>query len=102
MIIPNVARIRSAVKSAFTADPNLEVQREARSQEGATVWVVNGSGVSGQAADVAAYLEYWGMNVSTPNQRPTGTAPTATRIVAYNGADTTFPPPSPTWRTCTR
>jgi LCP family protein required for cell wall assembly len=91
VIIPNVNRIRSAVKSAFTADPNLEVQREALSQEGATVWVVNGSGVSGQAADVAAYLEYWGVNVSTPNQRPTGTAPTVTRIVAYNGADTTFP-----------
>jgi LCP family protein required for cell wall assembly len=91
VIVPRVDRIQTAVRTAFTSDPAAEARREAISEEAARVWVLNGSGVSGQAATVASYLEYQGMAVSTPNQQPEGAAPKATRIVAYNGAETDFP-----------
>jgi len=91
VIVPRVERIRQAVKQAFTTDPAEEARRESIAEEGARVWVLNGSGVDGQATTVANYLEFQGFSVSTPNQRPEGAAPKATRIVAYNGAETSFP-----------
>jgi LCP family protein required for cell wall assembly len=90
VIIPNVNRIRAAVREAFTADPAEEARREALAGEGATVWVLNGSGVAGQASDLARYLESWGVTASAPNQRPDG-RPSQTRLLAYNGAETRFP-----------
>ena len=79
--------IREAVANAFKVDPQLEDRRDALSQEGASVWVLNGSGRQGQASNVAAYLEYNGMTASAPTQKPDA-VPSATRIVVYNGAET--------------
>ena len=56
------------------------------SQEGASVWVVNGSGKVGQASNIASYLEYYGITASAPTQKPDA-IPAATRIVVYNGAE---------------
>jgi LCP family protein required for cell wall assembly len=85
-LLPNVAKIRTAVANAFSVDPALEDRRAALSQEGATVWVLNGSGRQGQATNIAAYLEYYGLTASAPTQAPKP-VPTATRIVVYNGAE---------------
>lgn len=90
VIIPNVSRIRAAVRDAFTIDPTAEARRDAIAAEGAAVWVLNGSGVTGQASDLARYLESWGLTASAPNQRPDN-RPSRTRLLAYNGAETRFP-----------
>lgn len=86
IIVPKVQAIRSAVANAFKVDPQLEDRRDALSQEGASVWVLNGSGRVGQASNVAAYLEFYGITASAPNQKPDA-IPAATRIVVYNGAE---------------
>jgi LCP family protein required for cell wall assembly len=88
-IEPNIAKIRQAVRDAFSTKPPNEDQREKIAQEGADVWILNGSGVFGQAAQIAAYLEYQGINASAPNQRPAQTA--RTKIVVYNGAEQDAP-----------
>ena len=49
------------------------------------MWVLNGSGQTGQAADIAAFLEYQGISASAPTQKPpknTG----GTKIVVYGEA----------------
>ncbi|HEY5433982.1 MAG TPA: LCP family protein [Candidatus Limnocylindrales bacterium] len=88
-IVLNAARVRRAVKDAFTADPALIALRDRLSAEGAQAWVVNASGKSGLAASVADYFGYYGVEASAPNR----TAPTAatTKIVVYNGAEATMP-----------
>jgi hypothetical protein len=91
VINPYVDRIRAAVRDAFVVDPAFADRRERMAQEGATVWVLNGSGVQGQATSTAAYLEYLGMAASAPNQRPEETGLPATRIAVYNGAETRLP-----------
>ena len=82
----NAARIRRAVASAFTVDPKLLAQQEQLAAEQAQVWVVNASGKTGLASNVADYLAYAGLDASAPNKG----APTAakTTIVVYNGAET--------------
>jgi LCP family protein required for cell wall assembly len=85
-----VAKVRAAVTSAFSAHPADEAQRETIADEGASVWVLNGSGKTGQASNIAAYLEYRGVNASAPTQRPPS-APAATKIVVYNGAENDDP-----------
>ncbi len=85
-----VSKVRAAVTSAFSAHPADEAQRETIADEGASVWVLNGSGKTGQASDIAAYLEYRGVNASAPTQRPPS-APAATKIVVYNGAENDDP-----------
>lgn len=87
-IQPNIERIREAVRDAFVVDPELAALRERLAAEGARVWVLNGSGVEGQASRLAAYLEYLGMTASSPNQVPDDRGLAATRIVVYNGAET--------------
>jgi LCP family protein required for cell wall assembly len=91
VIEPSVARIRTAVKQAFIIDPALEATREAVADEGAKVWVLNGAGSAGQAARIAAYLEYQGLTVSAPATRPSQPAGSGTRIVVYNGAEGRLP-----------
>ncbi len=91
VIIPRVDRIRSAVANAFKGDPGAEAQREAIAEEGAQVWVLNGSGISGQAGDVAVYLESLGLTTSAPNVKAPGGAPSTTQVIAYNGAETSYP-----------
>ena len=84
--LPNAARIRAAVASAFKVDPKLEDTRNALSQENASIWVLNGSHRDGEGTDVAAYLEYYGLTASAPKQAPVN-VPADTRIVVYNGAE---------------
>ncbi|HEX5823737.1 MAG TPA: LCP family protein [Candidatus Limnocylindrales bacterium] len=84
---PDVNRIRAAVASAFKVDPQLEETRAALGQENASIWVLNGSGRQGQASTLAAYLDYYGLTTSAPNQKPDPAAFSGTRIVVYNGAE---------------
>ena len=76
----------AAVANAFKVDPKLEDTRNALAEENASIWVLNGSHNPGQASDLAAYLEYYGLTASAPKQAPTD-IPSATRIVVYNGAE---------------
>jgi LCP family protein required for cell wall assembly len=91
IIVPRIERIRTAVRDAFNVDPTFAEQRDAIAEEGAEVWVLNGSGTPGEAADVAAYLDYRGIAATAPNQRPDTTGLSGTTVKAYNGAETAFP-----------
>lgn len=91
VLIPNLDRIRSAVAEAFTVDPALEAKLEALATEAANVWVLNGSGVSGQASRIAGYLESIGITASAPNQAPDISGRTDTTIRVFNGAETRLP-----------
>jgi LCP family protein required for cell wall assembly len=84
--LPDVGKIRVAVANAFKVDPKLEDTRNALSEENASIWVLNGSGRFGEASDVAAYLEYYGLTASAPKQNPSN-VPSKTRIVVYNGVE---------------
>ena len=89
---PNVPRIRAAVAGAFDFDPRVEAQRQAVAQEGAGVWVLNGTGANGTAAAVAGYLDFRGVAASAPNQAPPpGKVPNDTVIRVYNGAAAKMP-----------
>jgi LCP family protein required for cell wall assembly len=88
---PRVDAIRAAVKGAFKLDPAAEAQRQALAQEGASVWVLNGAGIPGQASDIAAWLESQGVAASAPNQRPDQRGLAKTLIRVYNGAETRLP-----------
>jgi hypothetical protein len=89
---PNVPRIRAAVAGAFNFDPRAEAQRQAVAQEGAGVWVLNGTGANGTAAAVAGYLDFRGVAASAPNQAPPpGNVPPDTVIRVYNGAAAKMP-----------
>ncbi len=85
-IIPKIPLIRAAVKEAFTIDPVFAEARDAIASEGATLWVLNGSGKSGEAASLAAYLNYFGIAATAPTQKPDTTGLSATTIRVYNGA----------------
>ncbi len=89
-IEPNVALIRSTVLNAFKIDPQLEALRDAVSAENGTIWVVNGSGQSGQANTLVAFLEYEGLTAIAQTQRPP-TTPANTVIKVYNGRETSLP-----------
>ena len=90
VIIPKVAQIRQAVAQAFRVDPAAEAQREKVAAENARVWVLNGSGRTGQASDLANYLVYQGLDATAPNQLPKANRST-TSIVVYNGVETKLP-----------
>jgi LCP family protein required for cell wall assembly len=91
IIQPKVSRIRDAVAQAFNVDPNFAAARDALLDEGAQVWVLNGSGRTGEAARLAQFLSYLGMDATAPNQRPDVTGRSQTIIRAFNGADTQMP-----------
>ena len=91
VIIPRVDRIRAAVKEAFTVDAATADRREALAAEGATVYVLNGSGHAGQAADIADYLEFLGIAASAPSQKPGVNGLAVTTIRVYNGAEASAP-----------
>jgi LCP family protein required for cell wall assembly len=90
-IRPNVAKIRAAVKSAFTTDPADEDLREKLAEEGAGVWVLNGTADRDRGTRLAGYLEFYGLAASAPRQRPAGAIPADTTIVVYNGAEAALP-----------
>jgi LCP family protein required for cell wall assembly len=91
IIQPRVARIRAAVAEAFNVDPGFAEARDALVEEGAELWVLNGSGRTGEAARLAEYLSYLGLAASAPNLKPDTTGLAATTIRAYNGAELQFP-----------
>jgi hypothetical protein len=91
IIQPRLDRIRTAVRDAFTTDPAIADRREVLAGEGARLYVLNGSGSSGQASRLAAYLEYLGIASSAPGQKPDVTGLAATTIRVYNGAEATMP-----------
>lgn len=90
-IQPRVARIRAAVAEAFNIDPGFAEARDALAEEGAQLWVLNGSGRTGEAARLSEYLSYLGLAASAPTQKPDTTGLAATTIRAYNGAEEKFP-----------
>jgi LCP family protein required for cell wall assembly len=85
--LPYVDRIRRAVKDAFTTDPRDEALRQSLAAEGAQVWVLNGTGDTGRATDLANYLEYHGLAASAPRGKPPGSVPAHTVVTVYNGAE---------------
>jgi LCP family protein required for cell wall assembly len=91
IIVPNVPRIRAAVKEAFTTDPADEATRQALAEEAAGVWVLNGTGDRNRGTRLAGFLDYHGLAASAPRQKPPGAVPADTTIVAYNGAETKYP-----------
>ena len=91
IIVPNVGRIRAAVKSAFTTDPAEEATRQNLAAEGAGVWVLNGTSDGARGTDLAAYLDFHGLAASSPRQKPAGAVPADTTIVVYNGAEARLP-----------
>ncbi|MEO8208251.1 MAG: LCP family protein [Chloroflexota bacterium] len=90
IIVPKVDQIRAAIRNAFkaTADPS---QRDALTAEEATVYILNGSGKTGQASRIADYLEFLGIAASAPGQRPDVSGLAGTTIRAYNGAELAMP-----------
>ena len=91
---PNLTAIRQAVTQAFSSSPTLAQSRARLATENAQVLVENGSGVSGQATVVAAYLTYLGMNATVPSANG-GHADRSdyanTVVTFYNGAEATMP-----------
>lgn len=90
IIQPRVDRIRETVRQAFNVDPNFAEARDALLDEGAEVWVLNGSGRQGEAGRLSEYLSYLGIAASAPNQKP-DISGAGTIIRAYNGAETSLP-----------
>ncbi len=88
VVIPNIARIKQAVKNAFTVDPRDEALRQTLAGEGAHVWVLNGTTTTNRGARLASYLEYHGLDASAPRGKPKGSVPAKTVITVYNGAET--------------
>lgn len=86
IIEPNIPRIRAAVQEAFTANPSDEAERQKLADEGADLWVLNGTGNTAIGPALAGYLDWNGINASAPRQKPQGAVPATTTIVAYNGA----------------
>ena len=91
IIVPNVPKIRAAVKNAFKTSPADEAQREKLASEGANVWVLSGMSDRTQPSDLAGYLEYQGLAASAPRQSAPGSVPADTKIVVYNGAADKYP-----------
>jgi LCP family protein required for cell wall assembly len=90
IITPNVSRIRKAVDQAFKITPELLARRERLESEGASVWVLNGSGRASLETSSAEFLEYQGLNASAP-KRTIDTRPAKTKIVVYNGKESDLP-----------
>ena len=91
IIVPDVPRIREAVRTAFTTDPEQEQLRQKLAEEAARVWVLNSTGDRERGARLAGYLEYFGLEASAPRQTPPGGVRDDTTIVVYNGAEASLP-----------
>ncbi len=91
IIVPNVPRMRAAVRDVFTTDPADEAARQALAEEAAAVWVLNGTGDSTRGTRIAGFLDFRGLSASAPRQKPPGPVPADTTIVVYNGVEAKFP-----------
>ncbi|MFL5684485.1 MAG: LCP family protein [Chloroflexota bacterium] len=87
IVLPNIPRMKQAVKNAFTADPRDEALRQSLAGEGAHLWVLNGTSDSSRGPALAGYLEYRGLAASAPRGRPKGSVPANTVLTVYNGAE---------------
>jgi LCP family protein required for cell wall assembly len=87
IVVPNIPRIKQAVKNAFSADPRDEALRQSLASEGGHLWVLNGTSDSSRGPALAGYLEYRGLAASAPRGRPKGSVPAKTVITVYNGAE---------------
>jgi LCP family protein required for cell wall assembly len=90
IIVPDVAKIRDTLKRAFRGNPANEERRQRLAQEGARVWVLNGTANEGHGSRLAGFLAYQGLAASAPRQRPDGKVPAHTRIVLYNATKEQF------------
>ncbi len=93
-IHPKVALIQQAVAQAFTIDPALLKSQQKLAAENATVWVLNGSGKSGQATSIVDYLQYLGVAAIVPpvnGGRADSSGYTGTVVTFYNGAEQNMP-----------
>ena len=89
IIVPNVSKIRAAVKNAFTTDPADEAQRQKLAQEASRrLGPQRDRATPAAGRAIAGYLDYHGLAASAPRQKPPGAVPANTKIVAYNGAET--------------
>ena len=86
IIKPYIAKIRTAVDRAFRGGTQTDDVDQALADENAAIWVLNGTGDSGQSSRVAGYLESRGMAASAPN-RKADSKPSNTVIKVYNGAE---------------
>ena len=91
IILPDVAKIRDTLDRAFRGNPANEERRQKLAQEGARVWVLNGTSSDGRGSALAGFLAYQGLAASAPRQRPDGAVPAHTRIVLYNATKEQFP-----------
>jgi len=93
-IHPKVGAIQSAVNDAFSTNPALAKSRTKLASESALVWVLNGSGISGQATGLSDYLDYLGIGAVVPpvngGRADKATYPT-TVVTFYNGAEAKMP-----------
>ena len=87
IVVPNISRIKQAVKNAFSVDPRDEALRQSLASEGGHLWVLNGTSDSSRGPALASYLEYRGLAASAPRGRPKGSVPANTVITVYNGAE---------------
>jgi LCP family protein required for cell wall assembly len=83
--VPYVNKIRQAVSDALSGHSTDDEKKLKIANEAASVWVLNGSGQTGQAADIAAFLEYQGISASAPTQKPQKNSG-GTKIVVYGEA----------------
>jgi LCP family protein required for cell wall assembly len=90
IIVPNVSKIRAAVKSAFTTSPADEALREKLADEAAGVWVLYSGADRDRPNRLASYLDFHGLAASAPRQKPAGAVPPTTSIVVYNGGGGEF------------
>ena len=100
VVLPNIPRIKDAVKNAFTLDPADQALREKLAAEGAGVWVLNGTGEPNRGSRLAGYLEFHGW----PPRRRAG-LPRARSRPTPSSRSITAPRPrcrrrSPTSRSC--
>jgi hypothetical protein len=75
-------------------DKAFEQSRVRIGDEEAVVWVLNGSGKTGQAATIADYLDYLGMDATVPTAgggRADRSSYPQTVVTVYNGAEADMP-----------
>ena len=91
---PNLPAIRQAVQQAFTTNPATVKARAQLTAEGAKILVENGSGINGQATNVAAHLVSLGLKATIPTAnggRAGGPVRPDTVVTFYNGAEQKMP-----------
>ena len=88
IIIPNISKIRAAVKRRVHDRPGRRGAAPERWPRRAPACGSSTAPATTAAGrDLAGYLDYHGLAASAPRQRPSGPVPADTTIVVYNGAE---------------